>query len=99
MNCTNEVLILIGVSKAFVNIIKYSALIILIVLCTFDLFRIIIINDEKDIKKYRKYIYNRIFCCILLFFIPTIMFVLFDALTNDNGIVNISEIQKCWNII
>lgn len=99
INCTNDVILLIRVIKVFINLVKFAMPIILIVLCTFDVFRIVISKKEDDIKKYRKYIYNRIFNCILLFLIPTIIFLLFNILITENNISNIGDVQKCWNIV
>ena len=83
----------------FLNILKYAMPIVLIVLCTFDIFRIVISKKEEDIKKYRKYIYNRIFNCILLFLVPTIIFLLFNLLLNETNISSIGDVQKCWNMV
>lgn len=99
MSCTDDVLLLIRVIKVFLNIIKYAMPIILIVLCTFDIFRIVVSKSEDDAKKYRKYIYNRIFNCILLFLIPTIIFLLFRLLITNNNIANVGELQNCWDLV
>lgn len=97
MSCTREVLLLISIIKVFLDIIKFIMPVVLIVLCTFDLFRIVISKKDDDTKKYRKYVYNRIFNCILLFLIPTIIFLLFDILITDNNISDLSQLQDCWN--
>ena len=99
VSCTNEVILLINIIKVFLNLVKFAMPVILIVLCTFDLFRIIISKKEDDIKKYRKYIYNRIFNCILLFLIPTIIFLLFNLLIANNNISNVGELRNCWDIV
>ena len=54
---------------------------------------------SSNIKKYRKYIYNRIFNCILLFLIPTIIFLLFNLLIANNNISNVGELRNCWDIV
>lgn len=98
MSCTREVLLLISIIKVFLGIIKFIMPVVLIVLCTFDLFRIVISKKDDDAKKYRKYIYNRIFNCILLFLIPTIIFLLFNILIDGNNLSGISELRNCWEI-
>jgi len=97
MRCTEEVILLIRIIKVFLDIIKFLMPVALIVLCTFDLFRIVISTKDEDTKKYHKYIYNRIFNCILLFLIPTIIFLLFKLLITDNNISDLSQLQDCWN--
>lgn len=99
VSCTAEVILLIRIIKVFINLVKFAMPVILIVLCTFDVFRIVISKKEDDIKKYRKYIYNRIFNCILLFLIPTIVFLLFNVLITNSNISNVSELRNCWNIV
>lgn len=97
MSCTEDVLLLIRIIKIFLNIIKFAMPVILIVLCTFDIFRIVISKSDDDVKKYRKYIYNRIFNCVLLFLIPTIIFLLFNLLITNNNIADVDSLQNCWN--
>lgn len=94
ISCTSEVLFLIRVIKVFLNLIKFAMPIVLIVLCTFDVFRIVISKKDDDVKKYRKYIYNRIFNCILLFLIPTIIFLLFNIIFENNDSIN--SVENCW---
>jgi len=98
ISCTDEVVLLIRIIKVFLNLVKFAMPIILIVLCTFDIFRIVISKKDDDIKKYRKYIYNRIFNCILLFLIPTIVFLLFKLIVSDN-ISNVSDLRNCWELV
>jgi len=98
MSCTGEVLLLIRIIKVFLNIVKFIMPVALIVLCTFDLFRIVISKKDDDAKKYRKYIYNRIFNCILLFLIPTIIFLLFNVVVGGNNLSNVGELRNCWNV-
>lgn len=98
MSCTGEVLLLIRIIKVFLDIVKFIMPIALIVLCTFDLFRIVISRRDDDAKKYRKYIYNRIFNCILLFLIPTIIFLLFNILIGGNNLSDVSELRNCWDV-
>ena len=98
ISCTDEVVLLIRIIKVFINIVIFAMPIILIVLCTFDIFRIVISKKDDDIKKYRKYIYNRIFNCILLFLIPTIVFLLFKLIVSDN-ISNVSDLRNCWELV
>ena len=99
ISCTDEVLLLIGIIKNFLNIVKFVMPILLIVLCTFDVFRIVISKKDDDIKKYRKYIYNRIFNCVLLFLIPTIIFLLFKLLITNSNISNVGVVQNCWELV
>ena len=99
VSCTDEVILLIRIIKVFIELVKFSMPVILIVLCTFDVLRIVVSKKEDDIKKYRKYIYNRIFNCILLFLVPTIIFLLFNLLITNNDISNVGELRNCWNIV
>ena len=98
MYCTEEVLLLIRIIKVFLDLVKFVIPIVLIVLCTFDLLRIVVSKKDDDAKKYRKYIYNRIFNCILLFLIPTIIFLLFNIVIDGNNLSDVGGLRNCWDV-
>ena len=93
--CTNDVLSVLDVIKRVLNIVQIALIILLILYCTIDVAKIVISKNDDDIKKYRTSVYNRIISCILIFLIPSIIFLLFGSLFN-NSTYNINEIKECW---
>ena len=93
--CTNDVLSVLDVIKRILNIVQIALIILLIIYCTIDVAKIVISKNDDDIKKYRTSVYNRIISCILIFLIPSIVFLLFGSLFN-NSAYDINEIKECW---
>lgn len=94
-SCTNDVLTLIDVVKRILNIVQIALIILLIIYCTIDVAKIVISKKDDDIKKYRATLYNRIISCILIFLIPSIVFLIFGSLLT-NSTFDINEIKDCW---
>ena len=94
-SCTNEVITFIDVIKRILDMIQVALIVLLIIYCTLDLAKIIISKNDDEIKKYRHSIYNRIISCVLIFLIPSIIFLIFGTLFGDSS-YEINEIKDCW---
>ena len=78
-------------------IIQIAIPIILLVLCTFDLGRAVIGNDDKENKKLLKRIIRRLVYAILIFFFITVVdlvFTMVGSITENEDLIKWSE---CWN--
>ena len=78
-------------------IIQIAIPIILLVLCTFDLGRAVIGNDDKENKKLLKRIVRRLVYAILIFFFITVVdlvFTMVGSITENEDLIKWSE---CWN--
>lgn len=78
-------------------IVQIAIPIILIVLCTFDLGKAVISSDDKENKKLIKRLVRRCVYAILIFFIITIInliFTIVGTITEDEELIRWSE---CWN--
>ena len=93
--CTNDAITIIDVVKRVLNFVQIALIILLIIYCTLDVAKIVISKSDDEIKKYRSSIYNRIISCILIFLIPSIVFLIFGSILNDSS-MNINEIKQCW---
>ena len=71
--------------------------IILIVLCTFDLGRAVIGSDEKENKKLFKRILRRLVFAILIFFIVTVINLIFTMVGNITENEDLIRWSQCWN--
>ena len=93
--CTNDALTIIDAVKRVLNIVQIALIVLLIVYCTLDIAKIVISKNDDEIKKYRSSIYNRIISCILIFLIPSIVFLIFGSILNNSS-MSINEIKQCW---
>ena len=75
-------------------IAKIAIPLIIIVMATFDLFKSVIDKDEKSLGKQVKIIIMRIVAGIFVFFLPTIVYALFN-LSADLKIVEDAKYQGC----
>ena len=75
-------------------IAKIAIPLIIIVVATFDLFKSVVDKDEKSLGKQVKLIIMRIVGGIFVFFLPTIVYALFD-LSADLEIVNDTKYENC----
>lgn len=71
--------------------------IILIVLCTFDLGRAVIGSDDKENKKILKRIVRRLVFAILIFFIVTVINLIFTMVGNITENEALIRWSQCWN--
>ncbi len=94
-DCTNDALTIIDAVKRVLNIIQIALIVLLIVYCTVDIAKIVISKNDDEIKKYRSSIYNRIISCILIFLIPSLVFLIFGSILNNSS-MSINEIKQCW---
>ena len=94
-DCTNDALTIIDAVKRVLNIVQIALIVLLIVYCTVDIAKIVISKNYDKIKKYRSSIYNRIISCILIFLIPSLVFLIFGSILNNSS-MSINEIKQCW---
>lgn len=73
---------------------KVAIPLIIIVVGTIDLFKSVVDKDEKSLVKQAKILGMRIVAGIFVFFIPTIVYALFE-LSSDLKIVNSDKYKKC----
>ncbi len=96
--CLSDLGSLIVILKRIYLLMQYAIVIILIILCTVDVFKIVLSKKEEEVKKYRSAIFNRIFACMLFFFVPTIIFFLFGVLFGGTD-YDIGDIKDCWKSV
>lgn len=75
-------------------IAKIAIPLIIIVVATFDLFKSVVDKDEKSLSKQVKIIIMRIVAGIFVFFLPTIVYALFN-LSSELKIIEDEKYQGC----
>lgn len=77
------------------NLIKYIAIIALLVLVTMDFLTALVQNDKDAIKKAGTKAIKRFIYCVILFFIPNIVNILLDLFGISGG-CDIKGVTTVW---
>lgn len=75
-----DLLTILGVVRAALNILTFVIPIILIVLGIVDLSKAVVSSDEKKTKEAQKMFFSRVIYAVVIFLIPTIISLLFRLL-------------------
>ena len=78
-------------------ILQIAIPIILIVLCTFDLGKAVIGSDDKENKKLQKKIIRRLVYAILIFFMVTVVNLVFSMVGSITENESLIRWSNCWN--
>ena len=78
-------------------ILQIGIPIILIVLGTLDLGKAVISSDDKAVKEAQSKLIKRCIYAILVFFIVTLLNLLFSMVGQINGIEALTNWSNCWN--
>ena len=101
IDCSEEILGLIGIVKFVLNLIQWVIPIVLVVLCTIDMFKAMTSGDEKAIKAAQKQAIMRIVYALVIFLIPFLVrlaFSLIGSLSvsgNDSATIS-GDFWSCW---
>ncbi len=98
--CTNDDLItILGVIRAALNIISFAVPIILIVLGVVDLSKAVVSSDEKKTKEAQKMFMTRLIYAVVIFLIPTVISLLFNLLPENvfGGDMEGYTWKDCWD--
>ena len=75
-----DLLTILGVVQAALNVVKFAIPIILIVLGIVDLSKAVVASDEKKTKEAQKMFTTRLIYAVVIFLIPTVVSLLFNLL-------------------
>ncbi len=81
---------LVGLS---LNIFKITLPVILIVLGVLDISKAVISSKSEDVKKNMKNFFKKVAVCIMIFFVPSIVMIIFGFVQSFNTIINDSGID------
>ena len=96
-NCYGLDSIIRVIKEGIFPIIQLIIPIILIVLCTLDLGRAVISSDDKENKKIIKRTVRRCVYAILIFFLITIINLIFTIVSNITENEDLIKWSQCWN--
>lgn len=96
-NCSGLDPIIRVVKEGLFPIIQIAIPIILIVLCTLDLGRAVIGSDDKENKKLLKRIVRRLVYALVLFFLITVINLIFSMVGSITENETLIRWSNCWN--
>ena len=88
---------IISIIKTVLNIVRWAIPIILIVIGTFDMMKAVIASKEDEIKAAQKLLIKRVVYAVVIFLIPTIVYFVFNIVSNTDGIDGTGNFWDCWN--
>lgn len=88
---------IISIIKTVLSIVQWAIPIILIVIGTFDMMKAVIASKEDEIKAAQKLLIKRIVYAVIIFLIPTIVYFVFNIVSNTDGISGTGNFWDCWN--
>lgn len=88
---------IISIIKTVLSIVQWAIPIILIVIGTFDMMKAVVASKEDEIKAAQKLLIKRIVYAIIIFLIPTIVYFVFNIVSNTDGISGTGNFWDCWN--
>ena len=94
-----DLLTILGVVRAGINVLIFVIPIILIVLGIVDLSKAVVSSDEKKTKEAQKMFLTRVIYAVVIFLVPTIVSLLFNLLPDavfGAGIDGYTW-RDCWN--
>ena len=83
--------------KVIINLIKFAVPIVIIVLGSLDLFKAVVASKEDEIKAAQKLLIKRIIYGIVIFFLVTIIQLVFTTLAGSSNIKEATSWIDCWN--
>ncbi len=97
--CNSDMQVVFGIIVTLFDLIRFLIPIILIVLCTIDIFKIIVSKKEDEIKKLRKDVLMKIVYAIIIYLLP---FLIPTILKLANNIVPFDyddSWKECWDYV
>ena len=80
--CNEDLQMILNVVISILEILNFLVPIVLIILCTIDIFKIIVSKKEDEIKKLRKGVIMKIVYAILIYLIPYLVPFIFRLVDN-----------------
>ena len=97
--CTDYgIIMLVKILKTVLDMVHIIGPILLMVSIAINVLKIVKHEDESEVKKLTKNIYNSVIATIILFLIPILLNLTMYILSNV-GIKNVQNIGDCWNSV
>ena len=97
--CNSDMQLVFGIIVSLFDLIRFIIPILLIVLCTVDIFKIIVSKKEDEIKKLRKEVVMKIVYAIIIYLLPFLIPMFFRLANNIIPFGYSDEWKECWDYV
>ena len=97
--CNSDMQVIFKVIITLFDLIRFFIPIILIVLCTIDIFKLIVSKKEDEIKKLRKDVLMRFVYAIIIYLLPFIIPTFLRLVNNIIPFDYDDSWKNCWDYV
>lgn len=97
--CTSDMQMVFAAVIKILNIVKFAVPILLIILCTIDLFKLIVSKKDDEIKKLRKNIFMKIVYAVLIYLIPILIPFILNMINDVLPMNYDNRWKECWDYV
>ena len=97
--CNSDIQMILEIIIAILDLVKFFVPIVLIILCTIDIFKIIVSKKEDEVKKLRKDVFRKIIYAVIIYLIPVIVPVVFNFVNKVIPIEYDNSWKTCWDYV
>ncbi len=97
--CNSDMQLFFGIIVSLFDLIRFIIPILLIVLCTVDIFKIIVSKKEDEIKKLRKEVVMKIVYAIIIYLLPFLIPMFFRLANSIIPFGYSDEWKECWDYV
>ena len=97
--CSSEVRLLVDIVIKILDIIHFFVPIVLIILCTIDIFKIIVSKKEDDVKKLRKDVMWKIIYAVIIYLIPFLVPFILSSVDKILPMEYDNSWKKCYDYV
>ncbi len=97
--CDYDMRYILNIVIKVLDVIHFFVPIVLIILCTIDIFKMIISKKEEDAKKYRNNVFRKIIYTIIIYLIPFLVPFVLGLVDKVLPMDYDSSWKECWNFV
>lgn len=97
--CNSDMQLVFGIIVSLFDLIRFIIPIVLIVLCTVDIFKIIVSKKEDEIKKLRKEVVMKVVYAIIIYLLPFLIPMFFRLANSIIPFDYNDEWKECWDYV
>lgn len=97
--CDNEMKMVMEIYINLLDVIHFFVPIVLIILCTIDIFKIVVSKKEEEAKKIRNGVFRKIFYAIIIYLLPFLIPFTFNMVKKILPIDYDNTWKNCYDVV
>ena len=97
--CNEEIRMVLEIIITILDVVMFFVPVVLIILCTIDIFKIIVSKKEDEIKKLRKGVLRKIVYAVIIYLIPFVIPFIFNLVSDLLPIDYDDSWKQCWDFV